>query len=669
MLCRLDTDILSTVNKTQEILEDIEQYESLSEITIKEVKENSYLLAVQENVGTDIVDNFAIPDFIERVNDFTHSTRIEEFDNGYELRRNNFEDRSVNYQLGEQNVCSQEEIDYLISLFRISKGGVTGITYNERPCHLKGSISIEADGELYKINSFPIIEKTNNNVIEILPEITNLTFGTYIINVVAGLTQDERAIVYEALDQYKTQLGNTIYAEQEGSINNYFRIIDGSFAVNLPEGYGGRWLSWFSYDPRNSTVNEPLKVAYVGWCKHSLGQYHGYGLADNVPEPTSDYIEDYNNFISVINNYEYFSAKIYHIKNLNNYSEEEYQYYFTHLERAYNGTDGYPEPMSNYGLQLRFQQTEQVDVQYYLNDFSAPNNGEVFTFPDGSGSTGGGTVPNESPPLLDRPFLFLCYCYKIIKNDGEVIGFTDHDKNIQIEDGIFYPNGGGKIESFENSYETNVNVTNNVHIFDSNAITIEDVNAGLYDNAKYEIILVNWINPIEKYNIFSGYLGKVSISYHKSEPVLLNTEIRSVTAKLKRKNTLVTNKLCPYKLGDNNCRVDITPYTDSISVTEVITDAKFKTNSGQTEDNYYATIKFTSGLNIGYEASLAYYGGSDRNIDLFKTTPYPITSGDTMDATMLCKKTLKDCHEKFNNAINHGGFPHIPGNDQIQKTR
>jgi uncharacterized phage protein (TIGR02218 family) len=40
-----------------------------------------------------------------------------------------------------------------------------------------------------------------------------------------------------------------------------------------------------------------------------------------------------------------------------------------------------------------------------------------------------------------------------------------------------------------------------------------------------------------------------------------------------------------------------------------------------------------------------------------------IAAGDTFTVTAGCDKRFSTCRERFDNALNFRGFPHMPGND------
>ena len=52
-------------------------------------------------------------------------------------------------------------------------------------------------------------------------------------------------------------------------------------------------------------------------------------------------------------------------------------------------------------------------------------------------------------------------------------------------------------------------------------------------------------------------------------------------------------------------------------------------------------------------------------IELWQAMAEPIAPGDTFAVSAGCDKRFAICRDRFNNALNFRGFPHIPGNDFI----
>jgi uncharacterized phage protein (TIGR02218 family) len=78
-------------------------------------------------------------------------------------------------------------------------------------------------------------------------------------------------------------------------------------------------------------------------------------------------------------------------------------------------------------------------------------------------------------------------------------------------------------------------------------------------------------------------------------------------------------------------------------------------------------LMFTSGGNSGATCQIKNHNviTTDVSFLLWTALAHPIAAGDRFTVTAGCDKTLGTCREKFNNLVNHRGFPHMPGNDVI----
>jgi uncharacterized phage protein (TIGR02218 family) len=58
-------------------------------------------------------------------------------------------------------------------------------------------------------------------------------------------------------------------------------------------------------------------------------------------------------------------------------------------------------------------------------------------------------------------------------------------------------------------------------------------------------------------------------------------------------------------------------------------------------------------------------GPDGRALSLWAPPPAEVRPGDRFTVTAGCDKRLATCREKFGNAPNFRGFPHMPGEDWI----
>lgn len=112
-------------------------------------------------------------------------------------------------------------------------------------------------------------------------------------------------------------------------------------------------------------------------------------------------------------------------------------------------------------------------------------------------------------------------------------------------------------------------------------------------------------------------------------------------------------------------------YGGTISSAVTSTDGTSIVDSGLTQDDHFwdsALFTWTSGLNNGIETEVSNF--IQQTISLLGSMPFAITVGDTFTiAPLETTGNLVydgDCSPaKFDNAVNHGGFAEVPGNDKV----
>ena len=76
-------------------------------------------------------------------------------------------------------------------------------------------------------------------------------------------------------------------------------------------------------------------------------------------------------------------------------------------------------------------------------------------------------------------------------------------------------------------------------------------------------------------------------------------------------------------------------------------------------------LTWTTGANAGLAADVRLQLGP--LIELWTVPPRPVAAGDGFSLTAGCDKRLATCRDRFANAVNFQGFPHMPGNDAVMR--
>lgn len=265
----------------------------------------------------------------------------------------------------------------------------------------------------------------------------------------------------------------------------------------------------------------------------------------------------------------------------------------------------------------------------------------------------------------------MAWCWRIRRKDGVQLGFTSLDQDIII-DGLPYRAATGFFpNAISTSNQLDVNNTELNSIISHDSISEKDIVGGKYDYARMDLFLVNYLalpsaltltppNCIEV--MMGGIWGEVSNSDRT-----FRVESRSKAQLLTQKIAQVTSRTCRAQLGDDDCRVNLTPFTHALSVVSVVGDRIIQISpSFSQRDDYFGqgTLTFTSGQNSDLKFSIQSYNNTTKAIALFEVTPYPIAASDTFLAVAGCDKTLGSC-KRFNNVLNFRGEPHVPGADKL----
>lgn len=265
--------------------------------------------------------------------------------------------------------------------------------------------------------------------------------------------------------------------------------------------------------------------------------------------------------------------------------------------------------------------------------------------------------------------LTLATCWKLIPTTGVAIGATSHTQDIVLDghSGIVFQTKQGVIPSATDSEAGLGSAGLEVDaVFQSSLITEESVASGDWDNAFFEVFIINYkALKMGEMVMFAGYIGDV-----KTYGTRFRAEGRPLTAKATQQiGKLFVPKCIARNLGDSDCKVNLTvpAVGDSgvITVTGTTTGGVSNilfTDSSRTEADGYFTngiVTFTSGLLSGRSSEVKSFSGGLFNLH----TPMPrvISVGTTYTAIRGCDRLPETCKNVYANKINFRGFDKVPG--------
>lgn len=287
------------------------------------------------------------------------------------------------------------------------------------------------------------------------------------------------------------------------------------------------------------------------------------------------------------------------------------------------------------------------------------------------------TIPPALQDHLASGLTTLCHAWAIIRADGAVLGFTDHDLDLTFDAITFRADSGLAARALQQTTGLSVDNTEAVGMLSDVSITEEDIAAGRYDAAQVCCWRVNWADPAQRMQLFRGTIGEM-----RRTGAAFTAELRGLTEALNRPLGRIYQKSCTAVLGDATCRVDpALPafHADLVVVTQH--DGRVLHLSGAAPHPHawfrrgLLRIRDGAAAGLGVAIKDDRLDGALRLITLWEPLRAPLAQGDHVTLVAGCDKRFATCRDKFANLLNYQGFPDLPddawilnGPDQAAQT-
>ncbi|MBI1494103.1 DUF2163 domain-containing protein [Halocynthiibacter styelae] len=263
-----------------------------------------------------------------------------------------------------------------------------------------------------------------------------------------------------------------------------------------------------------------------------------------------------------------------------------------------------------------------------------------------------------------------CGAWAIVRRDGQIYGFTDHDMNLSFEGIDFIANTGLTAKALMQTTGLSVDNSEAMGALTSAAVTEEDIIAGRFDGAEVRAWLVNWADVEQRVLQFRGEVGQLTRGNGAFE-----AELRGLTEALNQPQGRVFQTPCSAVLGDGLCRFDLdTPgYAVELPVQVVERQRVFRFEDLSTMDSFdhrwfeRGRLEVLSGKAQGLVAVIKNdrLSADGRMVELWDSLQADIGPGDLIRLEAGCDKRVATCRYKFDNFLNFRGFPHMPGEDWL----
>lgn len=161
-------------------------------------------------------------------------------------------------------------------------------------------------------------------------------------------------------------------------------------------------------------------------------------------------------------------------------------------------------------------------------------------------------VAEELADRIESGAATLCHAWLLKRVDGAVAGFTDHDRDIEVE-GIACRASSGWTGG---AAESGVGMTAGAAVIggglDDNGITEAEIVQGRLDGAEIALWRVDWRRPELRVRLWLARLARV-----RREGEAFTADLEGPLAALERVVGRTFGRDCDAQLGDLRCKVDL----------------------------------------------------------------------------------------------------------------
>lgn len=168
-------------------------------------------------------------------------------------------------------------------------------------------------------------------------------------------------------------------------------------------------------------------------------------------------------------------------------------------------------------------------------------------------------IPEEMAARVESGAATLCHAWVLRRADGVAMGFTDHDRDLDLGEVVCRAASGWTAGAAESAVGLGAGSATVAGGLDDAAIADADVEAGLYDRAGVELWRVDWRRPELRVRLWVGRLAKI-----RREGAGFSAELEGPLARLEKVVGRTLGRDCDAVLGDGRCRVDVEAFPGTV---------------------------------------------------------------------------------------------------------
>ncbi|MCV3765607.1 DUF2163 domain-containing protein [Rhizobium sp. TRM95796] len=272
------------------------------------------------------------------------------------------------------------------------------------------------------------------------------------------------------------------------------------------------------------------------------------------------------------------------------------------------------------------------------------------------------TIPEGLAAHIAGEATTLANGWKVTRRDGVILGFTDHDHDLTSAGLTFAAASGFAAGGDESETGLAASSSETLGALSSDAITAEDIAAGRYDGATVDLYLVNWQAPAQHMRLRRYEIGEVARS--ESD---FRAELRGLSHRLGQIQGRVYGHRCDAGFCDARCGLAASAFRHAGVVTSADRSSVTVEGLGGAAPARLAggvmTVESGALAGLAVDVDGAQRRDGRMRLALWQPMAAPPEPGDAVSLLEGCDKRFETCRDRFGNALNFRGFPHMPGAD------
>lgn len=268
-----------------------------------------------------------------------------------------------------------------------------------------------------------------------------------------------------------------------------------------------------------------------------------------------------------------------------------------------------------------------------------------------------------------------CDLWRIERTDGTVLRFTSHNRAVTWQGESYTPCGSLSASALQLAAELSSQDNFDIGgILTDAGVNEVDLWAHKYDGAEVKVYRVTWDGASGNL-VTAGTAGRTQFG-----DTSYTIEVVTAGERLSQRALVQpVTPTCRYKFGDERCTLDkeifrIGGAVAAAASVNTFTQAHRRIFTATAFSPVFAADHFTlgqltwvTGANAGITVDIKSQDAA-LQFTLEEPMPYAIQIGDTFTIVPGDDQTFDTCVNKFANGINFGGFPHLRGRDDLNKT-